>query len=107
MLTSILHRATGSALTAGTILLVWWLVAIASGADYFNTVNDLAGSVIGQIVLFGLTFALMQHMASGVRHLFMDAGKLYELKVNTRTAQLTFVFSIIATALLWGGGQLF
>lgn len=101
MAVSILHRATGSALAFGSILLAWWLMAIATGHEYFDMVSGFAGSIIGRLVLFGLTFALMQHLASGVRHLFMDTGKLYALKPNTSTAKLTFVFSVVMTIVIW------
>lgn len=101
MAVSIIHRATGSALAVGTVLLTWWLVAMATGHDYFSTVQGFAGSWFGRLVLFGITFSLMQHMASGIRHLFMDMGRLYDLKINTLTARSTFVFSIIATLGIW------
>jgi len=101
MAVSIIHRITGSALAFGAILLTWWLVAIATGNDYFNTVQGFTSSVVGRLVLFGITFALMQHLASGIRHLFMDAGKLYDLKANTSTAKLTFVFSVVMTLVIW------
>jgi len=101
MAVSIMHRATGSALAFGAVLLTWWMVALATGHEYFNTVQGFAGSVAGRIILFGITFALMQHLASGVRHLFMDAGKLYELKANTVSAKFTFYFSITATLVIW------
>lgn len=101
MAVSILHRATGSALAFGSILLTWWLVAMASGYEYFSTVQDYAGTIIGRIVLFGITLSLMQHLASGIRHLFMDMGKIYDLKINTVTAQATFVFSVLATLGIW------
>ena len=38
---SITHRATGVALSAGTILLVWWIVATASGEEYFNLIKEI------------------------------------------------------------------
>ena len=101
MAVSIMHRATGSALAFGAILLTWWLVAIATGHDYFNTVQAYAGTWFGRIVLFGITFALMQHLASGIRHLLMDAGKLYELKANTASAKAVFAFSIVMTIVIW------
>jgi len=101
MAVSIMHRATGSALAFGAVLLTWWMVALATGHEYFNTVQGFAGSVVGRIILFGITFALMQHLASGVRHLFMDAGKLYELKANSASAKFTFYFSITATLVIW------
>jgi succinate dehydrogenase / fumarate reductase cytochrome b subunit len=101
MAVSILHRATGSALAVGAILLTWWLVAMATGYEYFGTVQEYAGSWIGRLVLLGITFSLMQHLASGVRHLFMDMGKIYDLKINTLSAKATFVFSVLATLGVW------
>ena len=52
---SILHRATGVALSAGAVLLVWWLVAAASGADAYEGVADFLGSWLGLLMLFGWT----------------------------------------------------
>ncbi|WP_417450895.1 succinate dehydrogenase, cytochrome b556 subunit [Kordiimonas sp.] len=101
MAASIFHRVTGSALAVGSVLLTWWFVAMATGHEYFNTVQGYAGSVIGRIVLFGMTLALMQHLLSGIRHLFMDMGKLYGLKVNTSTARFTFIGSVILTLIVW------
>lgn len=101
MAASIINRATGVALAVGTILLTWWLVAMATGYEYFGTVQDYAGSIIGRLVLFSLTFCLMQHLAGGIRHLFMDAGKIYELKANTASARFTFIFSVVATLGIW------
>lgn len=101
MLVSILHRATGAALAFGLILLVWWLTALATGPDYYNYTNELFTSPVGRLVLFGITFAAMQHLASGIRHLIMDAGVLYDLDRNKLSAQLTMVFSIIATLAIW------
>ena len=66
-----------------------------------QTVQSYADSMIGRLVLFGITFALMQHLASGIRHLFMDMGRIYDLKINSLTAKMTFVFSVIATLGIW------
>lgn len=104
MFTSIMHRATGSALAAGAILLTWFLVAMADSASAFDAFTACASTWYGKLVLFGLTFALLQHMASGIRHLIMDTGKLYELDANKASANFTYVFSIITTALIWAYG---
>ena len=53
------------------------------------------------IIRVGLTLTLFQHMASGVRHLFMDAGDNFELGPNKTTALMTFGFAILATAAFW------
>lgn len=104
MLVSIMHRVTGSALSVGSLLLVWWLVVLAQNdVAYFETVRGLLGSLVGRLVLFGFTFALMQHFASGIRHLVMDTGAWFDLPTNALSAKLTFVFALLATILIWVG----
>ena len=46
MVMSILHRMTGAALYFGSLLLAWWLVAAASGPEYFAFVNGIFGSLV-------------------------------------------------------------
>ena len=58
---SILHRATGVALSVGTLLLVWWLVSAAQGETEFNYASSVIGSLLGQLILFGWSFALFFH----------------------------------------------
>ena len=77
---SILHRITGVALAVGTILLVYWLIAAASGPEAFASAEALIGSWLGRILLFGWTIALYFHLSNGIRHLFWDAGFGFELK---------------------------
>jgi succinate dehydrogenase / fumarate reductase cytochrome b subunit len=108
MLASILHRATGDGMaTIGTLLLVWWLAAIASGAEAYATFLDVfttssgALNPIGWIVGVGLTWSLFQHMMSGIRHLVMDTGAAFELKLNRTLAMLTFVASTLLTVCYW------
>ena len=108
MAVSIVHRVTGSGLaTVGTILFVWWLSALASGPAAYGAFVDLftvsSGklNLVGYIVGIGLTFSFFQHMASGVRHLFLDAGANFELGANKRTALATFVVALILTAGFW------
>jgi succinate dehydrogenase / fumarate reductase, cytochrome b subunit len=108
MAVSIMHRVTGSGMaTVGAILLVWWLAAAASGeAAYARFIDMFTKStgelnILGYLVGIGLSLVFFQHMASGVRHLVMDVGANFELKSNKRSAQLTWVFSVVATALFW------
>ncbi|MBO0743310.1 MAG: succinate dehydrogenase, cytochrome b556 subunit, partial [Hyphomicrobiaceae bacterium] len=75
MVMSILHRLTGGALYFGTLLLAAWLIATALGEVPFAYVNALFGHPIGQLVLFGYTWALVHHMLGGIRHLIWDTGR--------------------------------
>ncbi len=101
MVMSILHRITGAALYFGMALLAWWLIAAASGPRYFRFVNGLAGSIPGQIVLFGFTWALIHHMLGGLRHFVWDLGYGFELKTADRMAWATIVGSVSLTVLVW------
>ncbi|MEO7366089.1 MAG: succinate dehydrogenase, cytochrome b556 subunit [Sphingomicrobium sp.] len=102
MLVSILHRMTGAALSfAGLAMLVWWLLAIAGGANSYASFSKAAAHPIGLIVMVGLTWAFFQHLLSGIRHLVMDSGAGFELDTNKRFAALTLVGSLFLTLLVW------
>lgn len=108
MTVSILHRATGSGMaTVGAFVLVWFLAALASGAEAYATFRDVFTyadgrlNIIGWVLGVGLTFSLFQHMMSGIRHLVMDTGAGFELKLNRNLARLTFVGSTILTLAFW------
>lgn len=101
MVMSIVHRITGCALYFGTILMVWWLVAAAAGPDYFNFVNDLYGSILGRLVLFGFTWALLHHMLGGTRHFIWDMGYGFGPQAREWLARATLIGSVSLTILLW------
>ena len=102
MLVSILHRVTGGAITVvGLAILGWWLAAIAGGDESYARFAAVAGHPAGLIVLAGLTWAFWQHFFSGLRHIVLDTGAGYELKVNKFWAVMTLVGSLFATALTW------
>ena len=101
MVMSIVHRITGAALYFGTLLVAWWLVAAASGPDYFSYVNAIYGSWLGRLVLFGYTWALVHHMLGGVRHLIWDTGAMFDKKTATTMAWATLAGSIALTVLVW------
>ena len=107
MTVSILHRITGGALTTvGLALFTWWLMALAgdaSGYDGFQAMLDyrLAGFPLTLFVLIALTWAFWQHFFSGVRHLVLDTGAGYELRVNRFWSVMTVAGAILATAVTW------
>jgi succinate dehydrogenase / fumarate reductase cytochrome b subunit len=102
MLVSILHRVTGGALTvAGLAILAWWLAAIAGGELSYDRFAKVAGHPAGLVVLAGLTWAFWQHCFSGLRHLVLDTGAGYELRINRFWSVMTLVGSLLATAVTW------
>ena len=101
MVMSIVHRITGGALYFGTLLVAWWLIAAASGEAYFEWVSWFFGTLIGRLVLFGYTWALVQHMLGGLRHFMWDMGHGYEKEFSTKLAIATPFASVALTILIW------
>jgi succinate dehydrogenase / fumarate reductase, cytochrome b subunit len=101
MVMSIVHRITGSALYFGTILVVYWLLAAASGPQAYDTAMALFGSFIGRLVLFGYTWALLHHMLGGIRHFIWDTGNGLDGRWRNWLARATLVGSLSLTLVLW------
>jgi len=76
---SIMNRATGIALSVGTLLLAWWLVAAASSDQSYGQVSGFIRSPIGLLFLLGWIASLWYHLCNGLRHLAWDAGLGSEL----------------------------
>ena len=101
---SITHRATGLALAVGTLLLVWWLFAAASGPEAFAVAQSFWRSWIGRLLLFGWSWALFFHLCNGIRHLFWDAGMGFDLKAVYRSGWIVLGSSVVLTLIAWGAG---
>jgi succinate dehydrogenase / fumarate reductase cytochrome b subunit len=101
MVMSIFHRMTGAALYFGTLLLVAWLVAAASGPEELAFVNSLLGSLPGLVVLVGFTWALMHHLVGGIRHFIWDTGIGYDIPTVNLMSWGTLILSLTLTAIIW------
>lgn len=99
---SILHRITGFGLAFGLALLAVWLIAAAWCPDTFITMQELLGSIVGKLFLFGWTVAFYYHLANGVRHLNWDMGQGFALASVTATGMFVLVFTALLTAATWG-----
>lgn len=98
---SILHRITGVGLAAGTVLLVYWFAAAASGPQAFADAQAFMGSWLGRLLLFGWTVAFFFHLANGIRHLAWDAGFGLELPAVYRTGWAVVALTAALTLLSW------
>ncbi|MBL8576599.1 MAG: succinate dehydrogenase, cytochrome b556 subunit [Mesorhizobium sp.] len=106
MTMSIVHRITGGALYFGTLLLIAWLLAAAVSEEWFNLVNWAFGTWIGQLILFGYTWALMHHMLGGIRHFIWDTGAMLEKHTASKVAWATLAGSVLLTVLIWVAGYM-
>jgi succinate dehydrogenase / fumarate reductase cytochrome b subunit len=101
MVASILNRATGIALSAGAILLVWWLASIASGPVAYSEIEGFLRSPIGLLILLGWTASLFYHLFGGLRHLAWDMGYLFAKPSLNPLTYAVLALTAAATALVW------
>jgi succinate dehydrogenase / fumarate reductase cytochrome b subunit len=98
---SILHRLTGIALALGSILLAWWLVAVAAGGQVFAATHAFLASPIGVLLLFLWSVAFFYHLCNGIRHLAWDAGYGFELRTATASGYAVLAATVVLTVLAW------
>jgi succinate dehydrogenase / fumarate reductase cytochrome b subunit len=111
MAMSIVHRITGIALYAGTLLLAWWLIATASGPGAYANIQGFTSSWIGRVIVFGYTWALLHHMLGGIRHLIWDLGYGFGPSEREWLTRAALIGSVTLTVVVWlvayivGGGR--
>jgi succinate dehydrogenase / fumarate reductase cytochrome b subunit len=98
---SILHRITGVLLSMGFFVLVYWLAAAAGGPDRYAAAVALLASLPLQLVLFGVVMAFCYHLLNGVRHLFFDAGRGFELATARKSARFVSIGAVALALLVW------
>lgn len=103
---SILHRITGAYLYLGLVILSWAIFClvyfpyILEDIGYFIN-NNIIVTIIFKLMLFTWTFALFYHQLNGIRHLFWDAGKGFNLSVTYLSGKLVLVSSTLLTITCW------
>lgn len=101
MLSSILHRVTGIGATVGIFVALWWLGALVSGPDAYAFFLEQASSWYGLVVLVGVSWSVIAHTVTGLRHFVLDIGAGYELTANNTWATVCTVLGIVLTAAFW------
>ena len=98
---SIVNRITGVLLSVCAVVLVVWLIAAATGPDVYAAVQGAIASRIGQIVLFGATFAFFLHLCGGIRHLVWDTVHGFELRSIYASGWAVVAASVVLTVAAW------
>jgi len=98
---SILHRATGLALSVGLLLFVYWLIAAASGEAAYAQAQAVFAHPLGKLALVGFSFAFFYHLMNGIRHLVWDTGHGLERKSARLSGWIAFIGSIVLTVFFW------
>lgn len=96
---SILTRITGNGLIVGVVLVVWWLLAAATGPGYFALADGVLRSWLGDLVLAASAWALWYHLLAGLRHMWFDAGHGLDLATAERLGIGCLVGAFLLTGL--------
>src|SRR5260370_16975637 len=96
---SILHRATGIALSVGALYLATWVIYASANPMAYALFQSFNTSIVGRIVLGGWLFCAFYHLCNGIRHLFWDAGYGFELKAAYPSASIVFAPPLVSTLL--------
>ena len=65
------------------------------------TPSRCSGSLPLQLVLFGVVFAFCYHLLNGVRHLFFDMGRGFELATARKSARFTSIGAVVLALVVW------
>ena len=98
-ISSILVRITGNALIVAGILIVWWLFAADTSAEYFAMADAMVTSWFGKLVMLGSIWALWYHTLGGVRHLIWDNAVALDIPTAEKLGWAVVVGSFVLTAI--------
>jgi succinate dehydrogenase / fumarate reductase cytochrome b subunit len=101
LVTSIFNRFTGVVLSFGMLVLVYWLMAVASGSRAYAQTQQILSLGIFKLVYAGLIIAFCYHLVAGLRHLVWDTGRGMERAQAKRSAGIVAVVSLVL-ALVFG-----
>ncbi len=101
MTMSILHRATGVAMSLGFVVLAGWLFDAAMGAETYVAMLTYLDTMVGRLLLIGWSFAFFFHLCNGIRHFVWDSGRGFEKTTANASAWIVLLLAIVSTALFW------
>jgi succinate dehydrogenase / fumarate reductase cytochrome b subunit len=99
---SITHRATGFGLFVGALLLSWWVILnVYVGGECVNALNAIVYSIVGKTFMVLWTWAIFYHLLNGIRHLFWDTGRGFQIKTLNASGIAVVTASLVLTAASW------
>jgi succinate dehydrogenase / fumarate reductase cytochrome b subunit len=98
---SITHRLTGLGLAVGTLLIALWVMSAAAGPAAYADFSGFARSILGRVLLFAWSWALIYHLCNGIRHLVWDTGHAFEMKSVYLGGYIVIGASVVLTIAVW------
>lgn len=102
---SIIHRVSGVLLVLAIPVVIYFLQLLNDGEESFAQAQTFLQTLSGKLILSLITWLLIQHSMSGIRHLLMDLDFSYDKHVARTTARVAFVCSsmliVVTGILIW------
>ena len=106
-LVSISHRITGIINIIAITLICLWASLLFLAEENYETVELLMSSLIGKFIILGIIWSFSFQILSEIRHLIMDFGYGFELKISRITGLIVIFGSIILTIIFYLIGKNF
>ena len=100
-LVSISHRITGIINILAITLLCIWFGLILLGESNYEIIKIFLQTFVGKFILIGITWSFSFQMLSEIRHLIMDLGYGFDLKITKITGLIVIFGSLILTILIY------
>jgi len=106
-LVSISHRITGIINIVIITLICLWVSLLLFGESNYTVINTLLNSSIGKFIILCITWSFCFQVLSEIRHLIMDLGYGFELKITKITGLIVIFGSIFLTIIFYLIGRSF
>ena len=100
-LVSISHRITGIINILAITLMCIWFALILLGESNYEIIKIFLQTIVGKFILIGITWSFSFQMLSEIRHLIMDLGYGFDLKITKITGLIVIFGSLILTILIY------
>ena len=106
-LVSISHRITGIINISAITVVCLWIFSLLLGESSYDLTKLFLQSIFGKFIIISLTWSFSFQILSEIRHLAMDLGYGFEIKITKLTGLLVIFGSIFLTVLFYLLGKNF
>ena len=106
-LVSITHRITGVINIIVITFICIWSCLLLLGENNYEAINLFLKSLFGKFIILGITWSFSFQILSEIRHLIMDLGYGFELKITRITGLIVIFGSKILTIIFFILGKNF
>ena len=106
-LVSICHRITSIINILAITIICLWASLLLLGENNYGMINSLLNTLIGKFIILAITWSFSFQILSEIRHLIMDLGYGFELKITKITGLIVIFGSIILTITFFLLGKIF